>query len=182
MRLKIQKTHKVSERFKQLANIITSCRIISAILLIFTTPFSLEFYLCYLIGGLSDMVDGTIARKTNSVSKTGSKLDSTADLIFAAVCLVKILPAINIPLWLRIWIIIIALIKIINMISSYKIMGKIMFLHTKANKLTGFLLFLIPFVLYYIDISYCSVPVCLVATFAAIQEGHFIRSKNYKND
>lgn len=39
------------------------------------------------------MMDGAVARKTGSVSKFGSKLDSVADFVFIVVCLIKILPA-----------------------------------------------------------------------------------------
>jgi CDP-diacylglycerol--glycerol-3-phosphate 3-phosphatidyltransferase len=46
------------------------------------------------------MVDGTIARKTNSVSEFGRQLDTIADLIFVVASLIKLLPAINIPQWL----------------------------------------------------------------------------------
>ena len=53
---------------KQIANIITSCRIICSILMLFCSVFSLEFYVAYLLGGFTDMVDGIIARKTETTS------------------------------------------------------------------------------------------------------------------
>ena len=55
-----------------------------SVFLLFLPVFSPGFYVVYLLCGLSDMADGTIARKTNSVSKPGSQLDSIADLIFVA--------------------------------------------------------------------------------------------------
>lgn len=51
-----------------------------------------------------------------------------------------------------------------------------MLLHTRANKLTGALLFLLPLSLGFLNISYTAVPLCALASFAAIQEGHFIRT------
>ena len=104
---------------KHIANILTGCRIFGSILLLFFPAFSLEFYIIYLLCGFSDMVDGTIARKTNSTSKFGSQLDTIADLIFVMVSLVKMLPAINIPQWLWIWGGAIAVIKISNIIWGY---------------------------------------------------------------
>ncbi len=41
------------------------------------------------------MIDGTVARKTGTESEFGSKLDSTADLMFVTVCLLKLLPVLN---------------------------------------------------------------------------------------
>ena len=46
-----------------MANIITVVRIICSIGLLFIPVFSPAFYVLYLIAGVSDMVDGTIARK-----------------------------------------------------------------------------------------------------------------------
>lgn len=61
--------------------------------------FSSGFYAMYLAGGITDMIDGAVARKTNSVSSFGSRLDSLADLVFMTSALAKILPAIDIPKW-----------------------------------------------------------------------------------
>ena len=85
---------------KHIANILTGCRVFGSILLLFFPVFSLEFYITYILCGFSDMIDGTIARKTNSASKFGSQLDTVADLIFTAVSLFKLLQAIYIPQWL----------------------------------------------------------------------------------
>ena len=83
---------------KHIANILTGCRILGSILLLFFPAFSVAFYIIYLFCGFSDMIDGTIARKTNSTSKYGSQLDTVADLFFVVVSLFKLLPAIHIPI------------------------------------------------------------------------------------
>ena len=70
-----------------MANVITGLRILVSAVLLFCPVFSPIFYVLYLIAGLSDMVDGVIARKTNSVSEFGSRLDGVADFVFVAVCL-----------------------------------------------------------------------------------------------
>ena len=69
---------------KYIANILTGYRAFGSILLLFFPAFSVEFYITYLSCGFSDMIDGTIARKTNSASKLGSQLDTIADLIFCS--------------------------------------------------------------------------------------------------
>ena len=51
-----------------MANAITGLRVLVSAVLVVCPVFSQIFYVLYLIAGLSDMVDGIIARKTNSVS------------------------------------------------------------------------------------------------------------------
>ena len=159
-----------------MANIVTCSRIICSIILLFLPVFSPWFYILYLVCRITDIIDGTIARRTNTVSKLGSKLDTAADLIFTAVCLAKLLPEIHIPGWLWIWLAVIAAIKIINVASGFVYWRRFVAEHTVANKVTGALLFLLPLTINFIDLRYSAVVVCCMATFAAIQEGHFIRT------
>ncbi len=159
---------------KHIANIVTACRILGSVFLLFFPAFSAEFYITYLICGFSDMADGTIARKTNSTGEFGSKLDTAADFVFVTVSLVKMLPAINIPQWLWIWVGAIAIIKIGNIILGYVFQKQFVSMHTTMNKIAGLLLFLLPLTLPLIELKYSSVAVCSTTTFAAIQEGFYI--------
>ena len=159
---------------KHIANVITGCRIIGSILLLFFPAFSLAFYNTYLICGFSDMIDGTIARKTNSISKFGSRLDTVADLIFVVVSLFKLVPEIRIPGWLWIWGGVIAVIKISNIIWGYVSKKQFISLHTIMNKVTGLLLFLLPLTISFVELKYTAIVVCSVATLSAIQEGFYI--------
>ena len=160
---------------KNIANIITGSRIVFSLSILFTPPLSPIFYVLYGATGLSDMIDGTVARKTNTVSSFGAKIDTIADFILVAVCLIKLLPILDIPVWLWIWIAVIALIKVINIISGAIMLKRMIVLHTVMNKITGALCFLFPFTLSFVELKYGAIFVCAVATFAAIQEGHFIR-------
>ena len=121
-----------------MANIITSCRILCSAVLLFFPAFSPVFYVLYCLAGFTDMIDGAVARKTDTVSESGSRLDTIADMVFAAE-------------------------------------------HTVMNKITGFMLFILPFTLPFIDLTYSGGLVCAAAIFAAVQEGHLIR-KNVKCD
>ncbi|MBQ7203139.1 MAG: CDP-alcohol phosphatidyltransferase family protein [Eubacterium sp.] len=159
-----------------MANIITALRIICSISLLFVPVFSPAFYALYITAGVSDMVDGTVARKTGKVSDFGAKLDTVADFIMVAACMIKLIPVINIPLWLIIWIAVIALIKVINIISGCVMRKEFVSVHTVMNKVTGFSLFLFPLTLSFIDLKYSGAVICALATFAAIQEGHLIRT------
>ena len=156
---------------KQIANIVTGCRILGSILLWFVPVFSAAFYTIYIICGFSDMIDGTIARKTNSAGQLGAKIDTAADLAFVSASLIKILPAIDLPRWLLFWGGIIAMIKLSNIIRSYVATKQFLSLHSVMNKITGLLMFLLPFTLSFVDVQYSAIVVCSIATFAAIQEG-----------
>lgn len=160
-----------------MANLITSIRILCSIALLFCPTFSVAFYSLYIIAGISDMIDGWVARKTNTASVFGAKFDTIADIIFVAVCLIKLLPVMEIPVWLYVWIGIIAFIKVVNIVSGFVVQKRFVAVHSVMNKVTGGLLFAIPLTLSFIDIKYSATAVCIVATFAAIQEGHFIRTK-----
>ena len=128
----------------------------------------------HLLCGFSDMIDGTIARKTNSASEFGAKMDTAADFVFLAVSLIKLLPTIYIPGWLWIWVSVIAIIKIGNIIMGYISKKQFISLHTIMNKVTGFLLFLLPLTLSFVELKCSSLVVCSIATFSAIQEGVYI--------
>ena len=153
-----------------MANIITGIRVLCSIALLFFPALSTVFYILYIIAGLTDMVDGWVARLTNTVSEFGAKWDTIADCVFVAACLFKLIPIIDIPNWLYIWIGIIAAIKIFNMCYGYAVHKKFIAIHSVINKATGFLLFLFPLTLNLIDMKYSAVVLCIVATCAAIHE------------
>ena len=159
---------------KQIANAITCFRILCSFMLLFFDAFSTEFYITYILCGFSDMTDGTIAIKTNTTSEFGAKFDTVADMVFATVSMVKLLPEIYVPKWLMVWIVAIGAIKIFNIIWGYIYSKKFISLHTGMNKITGFVLFLLPLTLPYIELKYSSVAVCAIATVSSVQEGIYI--------
>ena len=153
-----------------MANLITVIRILCSIALLFCEALSPWFYVLYIAAGVSDMVDGWVARKTNTVSEFGSKLDTVADIIFVVVCLVKLLPVIHLPVWIYIWVGLIACIKVFNIIYSYAVRKQFLADHSILNKITGALLFVLPLTLSVIDVQYSAAVVCAVATVAAARE------------
>ena len=159
---------------KHIANILTGSRILGSVLLLFFPAFSLGFYITYILCGFSDMIDGTIARKTNSTGEFGSQLDTAADLAFAAASLFKLLPATHFPQWLWVWGGVIAVIKISNIIWGYVSKKQFISMHTIMNKLTGLLLFLLPLTMSFMELKCTAIVVCFIATFSAIQEGVYV--------
>ena len=146
-----------------------------SIALLIPKTFSITFYIIYIYCGLSDILDGFLARKYKITSEFGAKIDSIADMIFVFGSILKIIPVIEIPIAIYIWIIIIVLIKVFNIILGYIKYKKLTLLHTIANKITGFVLFIIPLMIGFIDIKILESLICGGATFSAIQEGYYIK-------
>ena len=159
---------------KHISNIITASRAVFSVSLLFIPLSSVRFYKLYLFCGLTDMIDGTVARKTGAVSKFGARLDTVADFVFVLVCSIKILPQILIPVWLWIWIIIIALIKIFNIALVFVRKKELLSIHSTLNKLTGLALFLLPLSLSIIEVIYSVATICVLATIAVMQEVCFV--------
>ena len=102
-----------------LANAITTVRILCSAAILFCNALTPTFFTLYVAAGISDIADGWVARHTNTASEFGSKFDTAADAVFVIVCLIKLIPAIDIPVWLIVWTGAIACIKIFNIVSVY---------------------------------------------------------------
>lgn len=148
------------------------------ILIIGTETFSVPFFVIYSYCGLSDMADGFFARKYNTESQFGEKIDSLADIVFVSSMMVKTIPSLNLPKEIFIWVIAIAIIKFFGIVYGFICYKKIIFLHTMANKITGFALFLAPFLMANISSVIIYVSLRALATFAAVEECyHIIKGK-----
>lgn len=166
----------IINKMRKPANLLTVCRIILSALILLFPPFSPMFYVLYISAGITDMLDGAVARKTNTASEFGSVLDTVADFLLVAVCMIRLLPVIAIPVWLWVWTVIIAAVKIVNAVSGFAVQGKPVAVHTAANRITGLLLFTFPLTLRIIETAFSAVVICTAATFAAIQKCYIIIS------
>ena len=155
---------------KHIANIITGSRIVLSLPLLFIPLTSAWFYALYLLCGLSDMIDGAVARRTSSASEFGARLDTASDFVFMSAALIKFVPHFHIPVWLWIWIGIIAMIKLGNVVWGFTRTKKLISPHTLLNKIVGLFLFLLPVTISFVDLTHTLPIVCAVATVAAIHE------------
>ena len=155
---------------KQIANLLTLLRVLGSVLLLFLPVNSLWFRITYLLCGFSDMVDGTVARMTHSSSAFGAKLDSLADILFAGVSFLKFLPVITLPGWMWFWIAAIAIIKCSSILQGFVVQKTFVSHHTILNKITGAMLFFLPFTLYTVKLEYTAAAICVVATCAAFRD------------
>ena len=161
---------------KRIPDLLSMSRIVLCLPLLLVDAMTLPFWILYLIAGLTDMVDGFLARRWGVESKFGARLDSLADFVFVLTVGYKFFPLLKLPTTLWMMIGLIALVKMVNTICSYMVRHRIEYLHTKANKLTGLLLFIGMMTIgqsYFVPFAWV---IACIALFAAIQEGHIIRS------
>jgi len=161
---------------RQIPNLLSMSRIVLCLPLLLVDAMTLPFWTLYVTAGLTDMLDGFLARRWGVESKLGARLDSLADFVFVLAVGFKLFPWLKLPTALWMMIGLIALVKTVNAISSYVIRHRIEYLHTEANKLTGFLLFIGMMAIgqsYFVPVAWA---IACIALFAAIQEGHYIRS------
>ena len=165
---------------KQIPNLLSASRITLCLPLLLVDAMTVPFWTLYVIAGTTDMLDGFLARQWGVESKFGARLDSFADFVFVLAVGYKLFQYLKLPTALWMMIGLITLVKIVNAISSFVMkhrQGQSPFLHTKANKLTGFLLFVGMMTInqsYFVPVAWV---IACVALFAAIQEGHLIRHK-----
>ncbi len=155
---------------KWIPNILTVSRILFALFLALLKPLSIAFYTIYLFCGISDMLDGYIARKTHSESKLGAKLDSAADMILSAVLLMVLLPILHLDKPLFIYIGAVVLIRLTSIFLAYLRYKTFAVLHTYGNKLTGFLLFVSPLLLAFVLPKVVAYLLCTIAFISAAEE------------
>lgn len=170
---------------KNIANIITAVRILGAAVLLFIEPLTLPFYIIYTACGLSDAVDGFIARALKTQSVLGARLDSIADLTFYAVMFLKVFPRMLEVLDLYVWCVgfaavAIRLVSYIFVAVKYR---KFSSLHTVYNKIAGLMVFLIPYSLNLAFGMYYCLAAAIMSDIAAIHELVLhLRNKTYASN
>ena len=162
----------MNSAYLTLPNFITSLRILGTLTLLGLEPMSASFFLVYTITGVTDVLDGFIARLTGCVSDFGAKLDSVADLLFYSIMVLRFFPVLLETVSGHIWfaIILIVLIRVGLYLGFALKHHALISNHTYLNKLTGALVFCLPFVVNTKGFGVYSVLVCIVAFSAAIYE------------
>ncbi len=161
-----------------MANILTSVRIICALLILIFPAFSGWYYLFYLLAGITDAVDGTAARLTGTVTAFGAEFDTAADISFALAVIIKIVGSVVFPTWLLIWIGVIAAGKVTNIVIGGIRYHRFVAVHSVLNKVCGIVVFVLPL---FIGSDYSrqtKAPIitiaCVITSIAAIQETAYI--------
>ncbi|MEM1484493.1 CDP-alcohol phosphatidyltransferase family protein [Oscillospiraceae bacterium PP1C4] len=155
---------------KRLPNLLTAMRIMLAVLLLFIPAPGGVFLCVYLLCGLTDVLDGWLARRYHTESRLGAHLDSAADFVVAAVLLWRLYPIVAPDAMLMIWVATIAALRFGAAITASLRFGVLGFLHTYGNKFTGLLLFFYPLSLVLTRSTTVIAILCTVATLSAVEE------------
>ena len=154
-------------------DIFTFFRMVCAVLLPFLTPLSPTFLIIYALSGVSDMLDGFLARKLNQSSSWGAKLDSAADLLLYTIALSLLIPIMRaiLPRWF--WLLVGAALVLrlacyfLSAVKFHRFASE----HSLLNKLTSILIFPAPFLMRLENVFlWYAILVCLVSCCAAVQE------------
>ena len=149
-------------KIKTLVTAITLSRIVGAISLLWVEPLSALFYKIYAFCIASDLIDGPLARKTNTASKSGATLDSIADAVFMLMVLFIVLPVLDLQIWMLYLVALVLAVRIVALLIGYKKYRLLSFLHTYSSKSAGLLMALFP--LYY---EFWGVTVMFIIVFIA---------------
>lgn len=173
---------RIQEKRLTLPNAITMIRIIGTFFLLFLEVFSEAFYVIYTICGISDVLDGFTARMMKSSTDFGARLDSAADLFFYAVMICKLRSFLWQELPRKIWFVVglIILLRIVSYTMAAWKYHRFASQHTYLNKLTGAVVFLLPYMAIGKFLVVFSFLICIVAMIATVEELCIhLRSKEY---
>lgn len=157
---------------RMIPNMITAVRLLGVVMLLFAEPLSTPFTVIYTVCGVSDVIDGFAARMLRCTSEFGAKLDSVSDMMFYLMMLIRVFPVLFdlLPKWIWIAVGVIILVRVISYALGAFKYRRFASLHTYMNKLTGALVFLVPYaIIIHIIVPY-GIAVCAVALLASAEE------------
>ena len=140
--------------------------------MIFIPTLSVPFLIVYAYTGLSDAVDGFVARKLKITSEFGSKLDTVSDLLFYVTMMLLIFPYLvkYLPGFIMMTIYIIFGFRMILYLLVWMYRRVIMSSHSYFNKATGLMVYLVPFLIKTSIFPYYGGAACGVAILGALHD------------
>ena len=166
----MQQAKKSGPLMRSAANIITALRIVFSLAMVFAPPLSAWFWVCYVCCGVSDIIDGPVARKLGQASDAGARLDSAADLAFAAALAVVLIRNADIPPWMWAGAACIALLRFVAYGVGFRKHRSFSSLHTYLNKAVGALVFASPLLYIALGLTVTGLILCAAAFLASLEE------------
>ncbi len=166
-------------------NLLTLLRIFGSLLILVMPTLSFEFLAIYTLSGITDALDGHIARKTKTTSELGARLDSIADLVFYFIMVCKLFTRLvkTLPQFVIIAAFSIFAVRLVTYITAAIKYHRFASMHTYLNKLTGILVFFIPYLVNTSIFTAFCLTVCTVALIASLEELFIhITNKQYSRD
>ena len=154
------------------ADSITAARMALSLILLVPSLRSAGFLAVYTLAGLTDTLDGWLARKTGTASDFGARLDSIADLLFFAVLFFRISPLLWRELPVIVWYA--AAVILLVRLAAFSVAAiryrRFAALHTWLNKLTGVGIFLLPYAFAVSAGVILCLALCVIALAASLEE------------
>jgi len=151
-------------------DIITASRIIASLCLLAFAPFSVAWFALYAWCGISDVLDGLLARRMGAATPSGARFDSAADVVLVFAVALSCAPALHWQFWMAAWIVVIFAIRMATLVVCRIRFGRFSFVHTWANKATGAVLFLAVAVISLVGLPVAATVCCGFATLSSIEE------------
>ena len=134
---------------RRLADALTLIRLVCSPVLFVLRPDSAAFWILYAALGLTDALDGTLARASRQgPTERGAKLDSMADAVFFAALLVALLRMCRYPAWMLVWTALIAAARVLALVLRLR-KGNRTPPHTFWDKAAGAVLFVTPVLVHF---------------------------------
>jgi len=139
-------------KVRYIPNAFSIARLILCIPLAVLTPFTLIYIILFGIAGITDAIDGQLARRLKDAkSELGATLDSIADICLVCIIVFAIMPTMDVWSWLRISYICVLLFKIvISTAIGFVKFKEFLSLHTLSFKMLIVILFTYPILYYFV--------------------------------
>ena len=154
------------------ANMITLVRIPCALGIVMSEPFSVMFYTFLTIGGLSDALDGAVARRISGDSPLGATLDSISDLCFfgSTVFSVILKEYGQIGLSAKLVFSLVVVTRLISYLIQLVKFRQMAPLHTLLNKFASISIFILLFLIPFIGITAAVIIASAIGIVGGIEE------------
>lgn len=162
--------HRPTTPMGYVPNALSVARVPLSLSILFVRPFSAWFFLLYVLCGITDALDGFIARRYHAESQLGAVLDSIADFVFFLSALYVFLTAIAIPPVLVIWALSLVIVRGAGLIAAFSKFQSWAALHTYAYKTVGFVFFCFPLFYMLMGAGMAGTILCGIATYATAEE------------
>lgn len=171
---------KENKFVKQIPNLLTISRIIIAVVIMFIEPYSVAFYVIYAFCGVSDSIDGTLARALKTSGRLGETLDTIGDALLTYTTTHMVAMYARTVDHLSCWqgmVIAICLVfasRVFGALVTLIRFKKFALLHTIGNKVGMFIFYLYPFMYKALrDVGgagYGLYAICALCVLAGIEE------------
>ena len=155
---------------RNIANIISSIRIILAICAFFCASIDAIFLALFTIAQTTDLIDGTIARKLKIQSMLGANLDAAGDFLICFALWKVVFFSRLLFVWQWIWYLsAMAMHCVAALIAKLKF-RKFYFVHSLSDKLLGASQFVLPYLFFFTQIGvHFMTFICSLATVAGVE-------------